>query len=537
MGFGGEGIGEITRMATHRLTGVLAPQASEGAFNLCKNSKLVKGKARYRRPEKLYGILLDRDVAGRVHRFQTVSPDAGMEKQSIVLQKASFQPLSTESSMKFGDIAGTKQKPSWYTCGANDLARISGDIQLMHDCRAAGDASLVAFAWLGQMCSASHCLLVKKVGTEAWYFAMGHISDSAVVVWPAILREVSGQQSGAQYAELDMSVDQVMLVPVLSATDWLAMSFRWRSPAWQNTTWSTSAGRLAPAVRAVVTGQPAPLLPVAASQAFWELDATWLRTLVAHLDVGVAPGDSLLQLLLSLITSILGVDIDAALQIARLRMASAEIESRFQAELLEVDDVHDVLDRNDIRVVESRQAVAATAKQQRKAFHSEFAKKVQERKATGQPPKKRARSTGASSASRPTKLPPLHEITQKEAKRFLPEGATLWQDRVRGGWHAHFPPWPRVSRSFQRYGQTGALQECYRYVWEKYCLNQGILVSACPMQGLFDAEGESAQDSGGVAAASSGRQGRGRAMRRRTARMLGAWSGGGGGVDEGPRWG
>lgn len=273
LGFGHDRIGEIIRMARNRFTGVLAPQASEDSFNLCKSSGLIKGKARYMRPQKLYGILLDRGVAGRVHRYRTVAPDAGLHQQCVSLPKTAYQACAVEGPMSFGEMSSTKQKPEWYTDGANDLARISGDIQLMHDCKACGDASMVAFAWLGHMCAA-HALLIKNTDSEAWDFVLHHINDSAVVVCPATLRHVPGQADTVQYAGLDMAADQVVMVSILSAEDWVAMTFRWRSPASQRRTWPSAAGRLAHAVRAVVVGPPAPLLRVAAQHAFWELDAT-----------------------------------------------------------------------------------------------------------------------------------------------------------------------------------------------------------------------------------------------------------------------
>lgn len=225
------------------------------------------------------------------------------------------------------------------------------------------------------------------------------------------------------------------------------------------------------------------------------------------MDVPIAPGDSFLQLLLPLVTFILHVGTNVALRILRLRMANTEVESRFQEELMQVDHVHDVLDRNDIRVLESRQESVATVRQRRRAFQTEYPKKVQEHKASEGPPRNRARNTASgSSTARPTQLPPIQEISQQDAKKYLPDGATTWQDRVRGGWHALYAPLPRVSRIFQRCGQVGALKECYRYVWEPSCTDKWVPLASCPMAGLFDSGEESARDPHGSAASSSGQR-------------------------------
>jgi hypothetical protein len=109
------------------------------------------------------------------------------------------------------------------------------------------------------------------------------------------------------------------------------------------------------------------------------------------------------------------------------------------------------------------------------------------------------------------RIPPVHELSQATVKKYIPLGSFIWQDRSStsgGGWQCHFPPFKRVGRSFNKYGQAEALRLCLVELWEQYCLAQGIPREDCPMKGILDsvaleAEAPSACAVGRAASSSS----------------------------------
>lgn len=90
-----------------------------------------------------------------------------------------------------------------------------------------------------------------------------------------------------------------------------------------------------------------------------------------------------------------------------------------------------------------------------------------------------------------------------------PPHSSIWRDRMDGAWCSHYPPLPRLSRSWKRYGETEALRLCLLDLWQKHCMVHGIALSDCPLEGLLDSEA-SLQVGGGEsqagAAASSRRR-------------------------------
>lgn len=92
-----------------------------------------------------------RDSLGRgCGRASTSLPDglAGRlaSPAARLLAQDGVPGMCGRGSMSFGEIASTTQKPEWHTAATTDLARISGDVHLMHGCHAYSDASLVPFA-------------------------------------------------------------------------------------------------------------------------------------------------------------------------------------------------------------------------------------------------------------------------------------------------------------------------------------------------------------------------------------------------------
>ena len=100
-------------------------------------------------------------------------------------------------------------------------------------------------------------------------------------------------------------------------------------------------------VRAVASIGFRPLKEVAAKAAFWSLGIGYLTRFAAHLRYPLLDKASIIEVLLVLVTSILKVSETDAMDIIALRMALVGSNSRFQVDVLEMDDAEAVLDHHD----------------------------------------------------------------------------------------------------------------------------------------------------------------------------------------------
>ena len=64
LGYAEHNLTDVFDLVNKRAASIISSQASEDSFNVCKNSRMVKGKKQYRRPEKCYGIILARGNRG-----------------------------------------------------------------------------------------------------------------------------------------------------------------------------------------------------------------------------------------------------------------------------------------------------------------------------------------------------------------------------------------------------------------------------------------------------------------------------------------
>lgn len=99
-------------------------------------------------------------------------------------------------------------------------------------------------------------------------------------------------------------------------------------------------------------------------------------------------------------------------------------------------------------------------------------------------PGRKGKGRGRIDARPPLEVPAGH-IGQGAAKLLLPPGASIWRNLVRGGWPSRYPPYPRSSADWGRYGEREALLMNLRSVWSTYLEHQGLDRSHCRINGLF----------------------------------------------------
>ena len=72
-------------------------------------------------------------------------------------------------------------------------------------------------------------------------------------------------------------------------------------------------------------------------------------------------------------------------------------------------------------------------------------------------------------------------VEQSTAKRFLPEGASIWRGLTRGEWCGHFPPNPRIRERWADYpdGEIGSMKAVLRRLWLQFATYHGVDWPAC----------------------------------------------------------
>lgn len=202
---------EILELAAENFHGVMASQACEDSFNFMKNSKLVKAKRRFRRPEKCFGVAVAKGVADKVHRYKPVNCDVPVQGRSIKLKRSIFVPEVREASMQFNKICSTGATPAWYSPSAENWTARDADLALLRHCHDKGSFLDASTAWLGELCRGQHQLLIRQQG-GAWLFPLHFWSGSCVLA----LRAKCGSLPGTtlQFWEPESGEDAFTLVVV-----------------------------------------------------------------------------------------------------------------------------------------------------------------------------------------------------------------------------------------------------------------------------------------------------------------------------------
>ena len=82
----------------------------------------------------------------------------------------------------------------------------------------------------------------------------------------------------------------------------------------------------------------------------------------------------------------------------------------------------------------------------------------------------------------PSKFEPKENMSAREAQPYFPFQARVFRDSWSMRWTAFWPGRGSISRSFQLYGEVGALTLCCRWAWE---LSATLHDQPCPFEGLL----------------------------------------------------
>ena len=80
-----------------------------------------------------------------------------------------------------------------------------------------------------------------------------------------------------------------------------------------------------------------------------------------------------------------------------------------------------------------------------------------------------------------------NDLSQKEAKRYMPPDSYLWRANKKGCWCARVLPHRSRSESWSKHdGDSTAAMLCVaRNSWETWLADRGLPTSHCPIKGIF----------------------------------------------------
>ena len=145
---------------------------------------------------------------------------------------------------------------------------------------------------------------------------------------------------------------------------------------------------------------------------------------------------------------------------------------------MEIDEALEVLEEQDRKLIKAERDRALAERQELSHFTASY--ELQARRVhPAEPPKKGKKHVDP----QPLVLP--HHLSQQEAKRFIPQGSSIWVATA-GAWCGHMPPYRRNFESLAKHGTSeAALRYLLRTLWSQKCKITGEDTSSCPVRGLF----------------------------------------------------
>jgi hypothetical protein len=475
---------------------LVSSQLCEDMFNSQKNCKLIKGKKRFMTPHKAMAAVLKKGVADKVHHYTPVPRSCSRSTRDLQIPKEAFLTKESGCSMPFNGIAGTAQKTDWYSPSADRHPVAAADLQVARDVCADEQLSLgmLRTMYLGAAMKVEHSIMVRLKGTAQWFFALAHCPASATILWPATPGTTPAGE--AEYWVPSDCAKEPTIVSVSDWGNWEGFSYTWRSPMWQYLEFPRSRGRKAAnAIRAFRACPTYGLQELAARCAFWLLPKSFLDTLAKDMGLQLRAGSTLFDTVWALCEGCLpSASKEELLQIVQGRIAStAKALSSNSEELATSEEAMEVLEQRDSKIVSKHLLEAEVQKQELQSFTEQYKVKhnkvcppaVAVVKAKGRVKKGQAASS-STGARHYNPIYPTGTISLADAKAMCPPGAIVWSGKGIGNWQGHFPPFPRVSRSWAKYSEPVALQLVLRDLWKNHLDVNGLGKSDCPIQGLFD---------------------------------------------------
>ena len=285
--------------------------------------------------------LIKKNILGKVHNFKNsrLQPFRRGVHKSID-KKTIYHPRSVESSCNLSKVMGDgASEATWWTCNSSTWNKPFAHLVMQRYC-------LVDEAWPNRIRSVSLCwlcclfnrapLLVRRCGTNKWFFTLGTLAEVVGIGWPAAeVKNQAGDVVGylPEKHSPENARDLIQYLPVTKVwpadqSEYEAMAFTAQGPMARACTGQTIFASCTvqpeadiPAIPgskpeekkqmcvrgiiAVPEGEAKPLIEAAARICFMEWGITLLKQLAQHIGADLAPKDKLFEVLTKLLQMIL----------------------------------------------------------------------------------------------------------------------------------------------------------------------------------------------------------------------------------------
>lgn len=290
-----------------------------------------------------------------------------------------------------------------------------------------------------------------------------------------------------EYLELATDTTMPSLVTVfdMCSPNIAACRVKWRAPANQRKDFPRMfvAGGLPVAVRPFRSGPWRGLHEVAAYSAFWQIGRSGLEDICGVLGYIVPSGSTLVELLWMMVKRITGLDDAEVLDILHSRLERLDVGTGYAPEVLALDEALDVLEESDKRAALEEQRTAPSRLQEHQEFKRHYFERAKVVKSAGKKAKAPNRKRPKTVQRFRESFEDSFDITQPQAKKFLPPGAAIWRSVTgRQGWNGHFGGNARISRGFGD-GVSDcrqALRDVLVRLWDQYLTKNGLEWDSCP---------------------------------------------------------
>lgn len=420
--------------------------------------------------------LHDTDLLPR-HCFRVGESDVAQRSQDLTIDQLHFVPDETHSWDKLKQIKGWDPRPSWYSPEPDGSSDTVGDLSIAQ--RAVSMDDMEAIHRYTPLMRGLRLIVQQNVVSEAWFVALGIISDCCPIAIPLIKCEVG--TAGACYWALDLVGDpKYGWRPLVckSLDDWVGAQFVLASPEWQacqepRGRWLESTGG---GVIVLASVNPVePLIRVAARAAFDDIGATALQVIASGVGIALAPAGEFFDLLFSFVQQVFELDDAATLRF--LKQRTINIRNNLKA-LEHFGHLADVMAQDEKKGHTQLKEDESRGENLRKSCKAKWkAKRVMAKAAiAAAKAKAKATKTKKAGAAEPAEPPVLDDIAlvrarvrpylpdttikQHEAKELLPPRCNAWNNWRGQAWCIHLVGHPRVSELWCHWGMT-ALFSCW----------------------------------------------------------------------------
>jgi len=434
-------------------------------------------------PQSLMFTQIQRQVASVVHQYPEVSHTDMDLRQAASLPKVAATTFKSQQvkddKFPVNAVMG-KGKPDWYSTNPAGAAQQYAWIgMLSHFLDHPGRKGLTSKKWLCSLLLPG--MLVRRTSSPSQqHFVLGCVDRIACLAWKVEKKVLAG---AAFYRPLCQPIneDPWQWLVCLHAEDfqvqpvsWCSIASSWASSSSSRGSSSSSGPSAAPGW-AKATGVWEPLLKASALQGFGGLTFGQVKQLVVHLKVAVEAScdyfEQYRRLLLHCHPGFTEMQLLEVLQgIASKKRGLVPAGFWDSPDIVEVFGASDLADVAEL--ASGSDGAGASPKADEAEFQAKLAnlsKKVAQAAMPpepAKPPRKKAKPAEA----RPVRPDPVPTdvFTEAQAQEYLPPGFTAAKSLLDNRFRVKHPILGARSRTWTKYGETGALGRLARWAWHAF---------------------------------------------------------------------